>query len=941
MTVDADAPLRAPIARDDVVPVSDLPSDSKPVSVAVLVNDEDPDGTTAALTVSSDASGVSVSGQNLSISTDARRRLVVYTVTDPDGLSASAVVTVPGTDLLAPRLDTTRVPVAMRAGSTLTLDMRDYVLVRDNSRSPIITDASSVKFSGALDSASLQDSTHITLSAPDTASGKASVSFTVRDGASDDASALSSTLTIPITIQPARNLPPRLTPTPIIVGQGESVTVDLTQMVDDPDDQAKNSFSYAVVKAPGGVDVSLDGYNLTVSGKKDQPKGPVGAITVSVDDGSGAVNADIPVTIVKSSKPLVTTTEARIKAKAGQTVDVNLSEYTTNPFPDPLVVLDASVHVGQGTASGNGNILSVTPKAGFHGNMTIVYRVMDATNDPDRVVQGRVVVQVLDRPEPPQKVTATATGSQTAFVQFEEPAANGGTISGYKVTDLFDGRTYDTTKPGMQIKGLTNGAKHRFATNEAGDSDPSAPSADVRVDVAPEQMAAPTVVGSDGALTVSWVEPHNEGSRIQSYTVLVASANGGQPVAYSAPDSQFSMTIPGLKNGALYSVQVQAQNGAEKPSVPSSPTEGYPHGAPDQPTDVRASVVGADRDLDYAQVQVKWNVGSPNGKGWGQATVKVNGAEVQVPSADGEVTLPKVLTGSKVTASVMLSNSHGDTSAEGYATVSITTTPAPIAAPTLSGTNRAGELKVSGLARVPGRGFEVSDLTLRYSADPNSCASGEQTDDGAILHVNGWQAKTYYFCQTGINGTVSEVVPATGTATGLPSDVDVRITNVNSTSLTVEWDPVGANPEVTEVRVSLGGETKTVRGITSVTFSDLAQGTRYQATVTAVNSVGSTTMSAHPEKVTKLDVSAQWVETCHGDERGFSAASCHTFTLNAPGWSASSVTHKCEVHNDRTNSNEWVRVDGAGPIWTRQVTFADNEGAFKQDSYLIGECRPE
>ena len=49
----------------------------------------------------------------------------------------------------------------------------------------------------------------------------------------------------------------------------------------------------------------------------------------------------------------------------------------------------------------------------------------------------------------------------------------------------------------------------------------------------------------------------------------------------------------------------------------------------------------------------------------------------------------------------------------------------------------------------------------------------------------------------------------------------------------------------------------------------------------------------------------------------------------------------CQVRNDRTNSNEWVRVDGAGPIWTRQVTFADSEAAFKQDSYLIGECRPE
>ena len=948
VTVDAEAPLRAPIARDDVVPVSDLPSDSKPVSVAVLVNDEDPDGTTAALTVSSDASGVSVSGQNLSISTDARRRLVVYTVTDPDGLSASAVVTVPGTDLLAPRLDTTRVPVAMRAGSTLTLDMHDYVLVRDNSRSPIITDASSVKFSGALDSASLQDSTHITLSAPDTASGKASVSFTVRDGASDDASALSSTLTIPITIQPARNLPPRLTPTPIIVGQGESVTVDLTQMVDDPDDQAKNRFSYTVVKAPGGVDVSLDGYNLTVSGKKDQPKGPVGAITVSVDDGSGAVNADIPVTIVKSSKPLVTTTEARIKAKAGQTVDVNLSEYTTNPFPNPLVVLDASVHVGQGTASGNGNVLSVTPKAGFHGNMTIVYRVMDATNDPDRVVQGRVVVQVLDRPEPPQNVKATAMGSQTAFVQFEEPAANGGTISGYKVTDLYDGRTYNTTKPGTQITGLTNGQNHRFtvvATNEAGDSDPSAPSADVRVDVAPEQMAAPTVVGLDRALEVSWTKPNNEGSPILSYTVLLNGPGGGQPVAYQVSDSKLSMTIPDLKNGTLYSVQVQAQNGAEKPSPPSSATEGYPHGAPDQPTDVRAEVSASETDPNKATVQVSWTPRFSGGKGWGQATISVNGKDVQAPSDGGKATLYEVPTRRGATVSVTLKNAEGDTSTPGTASVSIVTTPAPIATPTLSGTGKAGQLKVTGLSVVTGRGFEASDLTLRYSADPNSCASGQRVDDGDILPANGWESKTYYFCQTGIGvnnqPAASPVASATGTATGRPSDVGVRFTGVNSTSLTVQWDPVGANPAVTEVRVSLNnGATQTVRGgVNTATFSDLAQGTRYQATVVAVNGLGETVMSEQPTETTKLDVNLTWTDACQGGEKYAPPGGCHTFKFSAPGWAGTSLTHKCTITSDLDGWTEEVTIDRAGPIESNIATRADSEAAFAQ-KVRVGNCRP-
>ncbi len=949
VTVDAEVPLRAPIARDDVVPVSDLPSDSKPVSVAVLVNDEDPDGTTAALTVSSDASGVSVSGQNLLISPDARRRLVVYKVTDPDGLSASAVVTVPGTDLLAPRLDTTRIPVAMRAGSTLTLDMHDYVLVRDNSRSPIITDASSVKFSGGLDSASLQDSTHITLSAPDTASGKASVSFTVRDGASDDASALSSTLTIPIRIQPARNLPPRLTPTPILVGQGESVTVDLTQMVDDPDDQAKNSFSYAVVKAPGGVDVSLDGYNLTVSGKKDQPKGPVGAITVSVDDGSGAVNADIPVTIVKSSKPLVTTTEARVKAKAGQTVDVNLSEYTTNPFPDPLVVLDASVHVGQGTASGNGNVVSVTPKAGFHGDMIVVYRVMDATNDPDRVVQGRVIVKVLDRPEPPENVSVTPMGAGTAFVTFQPGAANGGTISGYTITDKTSGRTFTTRDPGVQVTDLENGVKHSFtvvAHNEAGDSDPSTASAEVLIDAAPAQMAAPTVVGEDGALEVSWVKPSNSGSAIHTYMVFVNRPSGGQPISQSVSGSQYSTQIGGLKNGELYSVSVQALNNAETPSPPSSPTEGSPHGAPDPAGNVSAVPVGAGSDPNRATVEVSWSLGNSNGRGWGSTTVTAGGVTETVGPGQTSVTLRDVQTGRGVPVSVVLTNSDGDQAAAGYAQVSIATTPAPIAAPTLSGTNTAGELRVSGLSIATGRGFEASDLTLRYSDSERGCASGTPISDGTILPANGWQPTTYYFCQTGIglrNETaVSQVVPATGTATGVPSDVGVRIVGVNSTSMTVQWDPVGANPAVSEIRVSLGGQTKTVPGnATEVTFSDLAQGTRYQATVTAVNSVGPRTMGAHPEDVTKLDVSAQWVETCRGDEHGFSPASCHTFTLSAPGWSASSVTHVCQVRNDRTNATEWVRVDGAGPIWTRAVTLADSEDAFKRGSYLTGECRPE
>lgn len=950
VTVDAEAPLRAPIARDDVVSVADLPSDSKPVSVPVLVNDEDPDGTTAALTISSDGSGVSVSGQNLSISPDARRRLVVYTVTDPDGLKASAVVTVPGTDLLAPRLDMTRIPVAMRAGSALILDINDYVLVRDNSRSPVITDSATVKASGGIDSATLQDSSHIVLTAPDTASGRASVSFTVRDGSVDDESALSSTLTIPITIQPARNLPPRLTPTPILVGQGENVKVDLTQMVDDPDDQAKSSFDYRVVKVPGGIDVSLDGYTLTVAGKKDQPKGPVGAITVSVDDGSGAVNADIPVTIVKSSKPLVTTTDARIKVNAGQTATVNLSEYTTNPFPDPLVVLDASVHVGQGTAAGDGNVLTVSPKAGFHGDMIVVYRVMDATNDPDRVVQGRVIVKVLDRPDPPQNVTATATGPGSAFVSFQAAAPNGGTISGYTIIDSVSGKPERTTNPGMEVTGLQNGVEHSFtviAHNEAGDSDPSAPSAPAYVDAVPDQMAAPTVEGTDGGLIVSWTDATTRGSAVHTYTIFVAPQSGGQPIQHSvAAGTENTTTIRGLQNGAIYLVSIQAQNGAKSPSPVSNPTQGSPHGPPSILGNITASTTAMAPDASTATVRVSWTPGQSNGSGWGRAEVMVNDKPATAKATDPYVDVSGVPADTDVPVTVVLYNADGDKSGTATTTVSVATVPVEIAAPTLSGIGEEGKVRVDGLVRVPGRGFDASRLTLRYASSRDACATGTQVENGQTLTVTGWEQQTFYFCQTGVGvsspNAASTPVPAVGQATGVPSDVGVQITGVNSTSVTVQWDPVSANPIVDEIRVSLGSETKTVsRGTTSVTFSDLAQGTRYQATVTAVNSQGTRTMTKHPETFTKLDVSAQWVETCSGDERGFSAGSCHTFTLSAPGWSASSVTHKCQVRNDKTGGTETVLINGAGPISSRVATVADSADAFNRGQYIVGECKPE
>ena len=457
-------------------------------------------------------------------------------------------------------------------------------------------------------------------------------------------------------------------------------------------------------------------------------------------------------------------------------------------------------------------------------------------------------------------------------------------------------------------------------------------------------MAAPTVVGSDGALEVTWAEPHNEGSKIHTYTVFLYPESGGQPIPYTAYGTERHLLISGLKNGALYSVRVQAQNDAEKPSQLSEATGAHPHGAPDQPTDVRAVAVTADKDPNLATVEVSWTPDHSGGTGFGPTHVMVGDKPVTAPAGARSVQVPLVPTGRDRQVSVELTNTDGDTSAKGYTTVSIATTPAPIADPTLSGTGKAGQLKVTGLSVVTGRGFEASDLTLRYSADPNSCASGERVDDGDILPANGWESKTYYFCQTGIGvnnqPAASPVASATGTATGRPSDVGVRITNVNSTSLTVRWDPIGANPALSGLKVYLNNREQPVGvGATEATFSDLAQGTEYSATVAATNDWGTTQMQADSSVVTKLDVNLTWTEACQGGERYASPGGCHTFTFSAPGWAGTSLTHKCTITSDLDGWTEEVTIDRAGPIESHIATRADSEAAFAQ-KVRVGNCRP-
>jgi len=123
------------------------------------------------------------------------------------------------------------------------------------------------------------------------------------------------------------------------------------------------------------------------------------------------------------------------------------------------------------------------------------------------------------------------------------------------------------------ILGLTPETTYHFtvtARNSAGSGPASSPAADATIANVPD---APTGVGgisNDGAVTVNWTAPANNGSAITGYTVT-ASGVGAQTCTTATTSCQ----VTGLTNGTPYTFTVVATNamGNSAPSAASASTK--------------------------------------------------------------------------------------------------------------------------------------------------------------------------------------------------------------------------------------------------------------------------------------------------------------------------------------------------------------------------------
>ncbi|MDE0545143.1 Ig-like domain-containing protein [Microbacterium sp. C7(2022)] len=630
ITVDEDVPLLRPIARDDRVLVDEI-SEENTVDLEVLANDEDPDGTIDGLEVS--LSGVETGARVLSdgmvrITLEDRPRLLTYTITDQDGLTASAFIGVPSLEGLPPTLISTE-PLEVKSGETVEIPLTDHVRT-STGKKLVITEAAKVSAVHGNGDALVKDQTTLVYTSADRYFGQDALTFEVTDGTGpDDPEGIKATLTLPITVLPPDNQPPTFTNGAISVAPGEeAASLDLRALTADIDEGDLDSMSYTLVGgSPDGMSASIDGQTLLVSADVATPKGTQATLALSITDGeTDPIAGDVVVTVTASTKPLATAVDDVVaEAHQGVPVSVPVLRNDVSPFPgEPLTLVSALPETAGGLAEVTGDEVLVSPEPDFVGTLVVRYRVQDATADPDREVEGRITLTVLGRPDIPGTPTVSSVQDRTVVLSWTPPADNGAEITGYTVSAVAQDYTKECAATTCTLDGLTNNVEYNFtviAHNRVGDSDASAPSATARPDARPDTPAPPTLKFGDRSLQVAWVTPTTPGSPVESFTLEISPAPPSG-IAQKTKVTGNSLVWDGLENGTNYQVRVRAHNRAPDPSSwsPWSASE-VPARQPDAPA--APSVARLEPVGSQAQLEVAWTQPTTNG-------ADIEGYELQV-----------------------------------------------------------------------------------------------------------------------------------------------------------------------------------------------------------------------------------------------------------------------------------------------------------------------
>lgn len=278
------------------------------------------------------------------------------------------------------------------AGTTVTIDLKTYA---SDPNTPVLP----LTFTlgpGAPSGASIDPNTGVFTWVIPTSEATGPQSFTLI--VSDDstpANTASQTFSVDVFAANAE-LPPQLNSLPSErVTVGETQTVDLSNYASDPNTPPL-PLAFSLSGAPSYASISSSG-TLTLSPPAGTATGQVTFNVVVSDNESTPLTAIQPITInVSAVQPPVIETIPAQSVHIGDTLTLNLSEYSFDPNSPPLPLTYA---LGSGAPSGasissGGSTLTWTPATGVTpGTYTIPFTVSDGTGT-DQTVDGTVTVNV-------------------------------------------------------------------------------------------------------------------------------------------------------------------------------------------------------------------------------------------------------------------------------------------------------------------------------------------------------------------------------------------------------------------------------------------------------------------------------------------------------------------------------------------------------------------
>ncbi|MFN8074061.1 MAG: Ig-like domain-containing protein [Kineosporiaceae bacterium] len=850
LTVQSDpaAPALAPVARDDVLTDTSTARDvggAKVVDVDVRANDDDPDGRREDLKVAAvgpQAAAATVTPQgHLLIALKPGPQVIGYTVTDVDKLSATAFVMVPGLDGQRPRLKSAT-PLKVRGGTATTIRLGDVVVDPEGGKVRL-TSEDAVSASRSDGSALVVNATTLRFAAAQGYAGPASLTFEVTTGTSpEDPKGRKAVLTLPIEVLPPSNRPPVPTPATVDVAPGETaISVDLREFVRDPDpaDAAKLTFGRPS-GAASWLDASVSGSTLSLATPTQTPKGSRSVIAVAVSDGTNpAVALKVTVRVTASTRPLAKANDDDVaKADAGKAVRIDVLANDANPFPGTKLTLRNVRQVaGSGSVVRDGDTVVYTPAASFVGTARLVYDVLDATNDPGRVVTGRVAVTVRGKPAKPLTApTVVDSGDGFVALRLSPAGDNGAPVTGYEI-DGTPGYEGTCATDVCRVTGLDNGTEYRFrfrAVNEVGEGEWSDPSEAVTPDVVPDAPAAPvaafvTGTAEGGAVKVSWSVPANEGSPIQRYVVTMSPpGSNGSTVESQTTDA----TIAGLTNGTPYTFTVRAVNakGDGPDSAPSAPET--PAGLPGRPSAPTARNSGG---AVGKQITVSWAEPPSNGAAISSYTLRVfrDGAQVATLNPTTNEAVISADNARAYTFDVSATNKAGTSPVSGRS-AAVTAFGAPFAVSSVSAT--AGDRQIAVDFAAPNdNGKAISRYEYRLGA------SGAWTGLPGNKVVSGLTNGRSYSVQVracndycGGAGTAAAQVPF-----GLLEAPSVDVSMPTGHNVQVNWSPPADNGRgVDHIEYSVNGGGWQRGGLTDAWVSPNKYNTGYDVSVRAVDTAG-------------------------------------------------------------------------------------------------------